>query len=426
MAINEKEMKRQAGLQEASANGLGTPVDLANDQETVFYREISGSDTGRLINPLGTPNWRLIGPSLVSLALAIAFFTHNVNLGQVTLDWSIQFNVNLVAAVLVVLLAVLSIGPKAAKNRNVLKEQTTIASLILLTLAAAFFLFRVLDLGNFIYLVDNLDLSTVVGLVFVLPLVWLAFKGSLTAVAGLLGLFLWWGMSIDGFGFNTIGDLFTSQNGGRLLNALTPPRWDYFAKVIDPMLLTVQTAVAATIIGIVLALPLSILAARNTTPHPLIYSLMRFIINTIRSIPPLILALLFIPFVGLGPSAGILGLGIHAVSVLTKLYAESFESVKPAPLEALNAVGANGLKTFRWGVFPQAFPLVASYSIYNWESNVRDSTVVAFVGGGGIGFLLQANLALLDYANVSVMLIVLLLTVAILDRFSDFIRSRIL
>jgi ABC-type phosphate/phosphonate transport system permease subunit len=77
-------------------------------------------------------------------------------------------------------------------------------------------------------------------------------------------------------------------------------------------------------------------------------------------------------------------------------------------------------------VFPQAFPLVASYSIFNWESNGRDSTVVAFVGGGGIGFLLQANLSLLDYANVSVMLIVLILTVSMLDRFSDFVRKRII
>jgi len=89
-------------------------------------------------------------------------------------------------------------------------------------------------------------------------------------------------------------------------------------------------------------------------------------------------------------------------------------------------VGANGLKSFRWGVFPQVFPLFASSSIYYWESNTRDSTVVAFVGGGGIGFILTQNLSLLEYAHVSVILITLVLTVALLDRVSDFARSKVL
>jgi len=316
--------------------------------------------------------------------------------------------------------------PKVIKDPQQIRSQNTIASLVLLALVAAFFLFRVLNLGNFIYSLDKIELSAVVGLVFIGLIIGLATQGSVMALLVLGGFFLWWGFNIKRFGFETVVDLFTSTNGGRLLRSLTPPRWDYFAKVIDPMLLTVQTAVTATIVGVIVALPLSILAARNTTPHPLVYNIVRFLINMVRAIPALILALLFIPFVGLGPGAGVLGLAIHSISVLTKLFAESFESVKPAPLEALNASGANGLKTFRWGVFPQAFPLLASYSIFNWESNGRDSTVVAFVGGGGIGFLLQANLALLDYANVAVLLIVLIFTVALLDRFSDFVRSKII
>ena len=426
MAVDKEDLNQETGFQEAAVAGFGGPTDPIQTREQNFYSGLSQPETRQLVRPFGLPNWGRVLPSLVCLVLAIAFFTHNPNLGLTTLNWTIRFDVNLVVTLIIVILAIASVGPKAAKNPHILREQSTLASLILLGLAAAFFLFRVLDFGNFNFLVDKIDLSTFLGLVLLVPLIVLAFAGSLTAVIGLVSLFFWWGFNIEDFGLRTVGDLFTSKNGGRLLGALTPPRWEYFTKVIDPLLLTVQTAVAATLIGIAVSLPLSVLAARNTTPHPLIYNLMRFLINTVRAIPPLILALLFIPFVGLGPSAGILGLGIHSISVLTKLYAESFEAVKPAPLEALNAVGANGLKTFRWGVFPQAYPLVASYSIFNWESNVRDSTVVAFVGGGGIGFLLQANLALLDYANVSVMLIVLLVTVALLDRFSDFVRSKII
>jgi phosphonate transport system permease protein len=207
---------------------------------------------------------------------------------------------------------------------------------------------------------------------------------------------------------------------------MVPPNWSYFSSVIQPMLLTIQTAIVATVIGIVGAVPLSVLAARNTTPHPVLYNVVRLFVNTIRSIPALVLALIFITFVGLGPVPGALGLGLHTISSLTKLYAEAIEAVKPQPLEALSAAGANGAKRFRWGVFPQVFPLLVSSSIYYWESNTRDATVVAFVGGGGIGFLLNQNLSLLNYANVTVILVTLVITVVVLDRISDFVRARVL
>jgi len=396
------------------------------DQRAAFFTALESGPNRDLARPFGTPNWPLFGALLACTLAALIFFTTTINLGKADLNWKLTFDVNLVVGLLVVLTGVATVLPKVIKDPQQIRSQNTIASLVLLALVAAFFLFRVLNLGNFIYSLDKIELSAVVGLVFIGLIIGLATQGSVMALLVLGGFFLWWGFNIKRFGFETVVDLFTSTNGGRLLRSLTPPRWDYFAKVIDPMLLTVQTAVTATIVGVIVALPLSILAARNTTPHPLVYNIVRFLINMVRAIPALILALLFIPFVGLGPGAGVLGLAIHSISVLTKLFAESFESVKPAPLEALNASGANGLKTFRWGVFPQAFPLLASYSIFNWESNGRDSTVVAFVGGGGIGFLLQANLALLDYANVAVLLIVLIFTVALLDRFSDFVRSKII
>ena len=396
------------------------------EQEATFISTVHQGPERELARPFGIPDWKKLGILLLSSITPILFFTHNINLDKLILNWKISFDVNLVTSLIIIVLGVVAIVPKALKNPMLWLSQKTITSLVVLLLLAAFFLFKVLNLGTFSYSLDKLDLSSGIGLLCLGPVVFLAFRKSVAAVAVLVAFFLWWGFSIRGFGTETVVDLFTSENGARLLRNLTPPRWEYFTRVIDPMLLTVQTAITSTVIGVIIALPLSILAARNTTPHPVIYNVVRFLINTIRAVPALIWALLLIPFVGLGPGAGILGLGLHSVSVLTKLFAESFESVKPQPLEALNAVGANGLKTFRWGVFPQAFPLVASYSIFNWESNGRDSTVVAFVGGGGVGFLLQQNLSVLDYTNVAVLLIVLIITVAIMDRFSDFIRSRII
>jgi phosphonate transport system permease protein len=395
-------------------------------QEHVFLEQLAQTPQSTLVKPFGTINWQILAPTLACFVLSAVFFTHTLDLGKATINLAFKFNVNIFAGLLVLLLGALSIVPKVLKSPQLLRDQRTITSIILLGLLVAFLLIGIIDLGNFDYTLDKVDVSSVVGFVLVIAMVVLAFFGSLSAIALVGVLFLWWAFSIQNFGFATLVDLFTSENGGRLLRALTPPNWSYFNRIIDPLMLTVQTAVCSSIIGIAVSLPLSVLAARNTSPHPFIYNVIRFIINMIRAIPSLILALIFIPFVGLGPAAGIIGLSIHSISILTKLYAEAFESVKPQPLEALNAVGANGVKTFRWGVFPQAFPLVASYSIFNWESNARDSTVVAFVGGGGIGFLLQANISLLDYANVAVMLIVLILTVSVLDRFSDFVRSKII
>lgn len=419
MAIEEKDRA-------STSDFLVTSEKTDSLQQQQFLTQFRQTSDRNLAHPVNPPNWRLLLPLIVCTVLAIIFFANIINLGKTTLNWKIGFDVNLVATLLLVIVGALTIGPKIAKDRMALRNQNTIASLLLLVLVVLFFFLRVIELGNFDYTLDKIDTSSLIGLLLIIGIMVLAWLGSVLALITLAAFFLWWGFSIRSFGFQTITDLFTSENGGRLLRALTPPKWDYFSRVIDPMLLTVQTAVSATVIGVIVALPLSILAARNTSPHPIIYNLVRFLINTVRAIPSLILALLLIPFVGLGPAAGVLGLGIHSISVLTKLYAEAFESVKPQPLEALNAVGANGFKTFRWGVFPQAFPLVASYSIFNWESNGRDSTVVAFVGGGGIGFLLQQNLSLLNYANVAVLLIVLILTVAILDRFSDFVRSKII
>jgi phosphonate transport system permease protein len=111
---------------------------------------------------------------------------------------------------------------------------------------------------------------------------------------------------------------------------------------------------------------------------------------------------------------------------LTKIFAEDIETVNPQPLEALEAVGASGIKSFRWAVIPQVFPLMASYSLYSFESIIRDSTVLAFVGGGGIGFFIFEEVQVLDYANVAVHIAMLIVAVIILERVSDYLRSKII
>lgn len=389
-----------------------------------------------LRRPYGQLRWVLALPSGICVLLAALLFSRVIDLGVVNAGWTIAFPVNITIGIVLLLFAVLTIGTKAFKRTKapVSFNRNSLLSLILLLLLAGYFALGTahlgplqgINLGTFTYTMQTLDINVLLVLLLALFLIGLALLGSLLAGVALLIGFIWWGCSIDGFGWTTFVSFFTSPGGGRFLQEMVPPDWSYFGDVINPLLLTIQTAIVATLIGVVGALPLSILAARNTTPHPVFYNVVRFIVNTLRAVPALILAMICITFLGLGPVAGAFGLGIHSLAVLTKLFAEAIESVKPQPIEALRATGASGLKIFRWGIIPQAFPLLISSSIYYWESNVRDSTVVAFVGGGGIGFILQANLSLFEYAHVSVIIASLVLVVVLLDRVSDFVRAKVL
>lgn len=429
MSVEEVQEKDSAGAAaDGKAGGNGLP------RRRFAFNSWLRKPTPDLSRPFGTLHLPLAIPTFVCIIAVVLLFPRLIDLGSIAISWTIRFNVNVLAALVILVAGGVAIVPRALKNPQEWRNRNTIISLVVLLLVALYFLsgsgllgsFKGLDLGTFNYTLTSLDINLLLILLLAALMLWLAFNGSMLSGIALFGLFLCWGFNIDGLSWNTFVQLFSSETGGSLLRTMIPPDWNYFSHVINPMLLTIQTAVVATVIGIVGALPLSILAARNTTPHPVIYNVVRLFINTIRSIPSLVLALIFITFIGLGAVPGAFGLGLHTISVLTKLYAEAIESVKPEPLEALSAAGANGLKRFRWGVFPQVFPLLASSSIYYWESNTRDSTVVAFVGGGGIGFILNQNLSLLNYADVSVILVTLVLTVALLDRVSDFVRSKIL
>ena len=146
--------------------------------------------------------------------------------------------------------------------------------------------------------------------------------------------------------------------------------------------------------------------------------------NIIRSIEPLIWAIIAVIVVGLGPFAGILALTLHSLAALAKLYSEAIESINPGPIEAIQATGANWLQVIMYAVVPQIIPPFVSFTIYRWDINIRMSTVIGFVGGGGIGFLLQQWIRLLDYRSAGIAVWFIAITVAILDFTSAEIREK--
>ena len=203
-----------------------------------------------------------------------------------------------------------------------------------------------------------------------------------------------------------------------------------FLMVLDRMVETVFLALMGTTMGVIFAVPLSFLGAKNLTAHipggRVVYGLTRTFFNLARSIEALVLAIIFTVWVGLGPFAGVLALGVHSIASLGKLYSEAIESIEGGPIEAISATGASTLQVLRYGVVPQIVPQFLAFTIYRWDINVRFSTVIGFVGGGGIGFLLLQYINLLEWRQAATALWMIAIVVAALDYASAVARQRII
>jgi len=192
---------------------------------------------------------------------------------------------------------------------------------------------------------------------------------------------------------------------------------------------TLALALMATTLAIFIALPLSFFAARNLmggNPITLgIYFLVRTFLNILRSIESLIIAIVFVIILGLGPFAGMMALTVHSVAALAKLYSEMIEGIDPGPIEAIKATGANWLQVVRYGVIPQIIPPFVSFTLYRWDINIRTSTIIGMVGGGGIGMFLIQWIQLNDLRAVSTTFIAIAVVVVTLDYLSAQVRERL-
>ncbi|MCD4738678.1 MAG: phosphonate ABC transporter, permease protein PhnE [Anaerolineae bacterium] len=197
---------------------------------------------------------------------------------------------------------------------------------------------------------------------------------------------------------------------------------------VERMIETIFLGMMATVFGIVFAIPVSFLAAKNLMSGSKltlsVYYLTRTILNIIRSIEPLIWVIIAAQWVGLGPFAGIIALTVHSIAALSKLYSEAIEGINTGPIEAIEATGATRLQMIMYAVIPQMIPPFVSFSIYRWDINVRMSTIIGLVGGGGIGFLLIQYIRLLNFRAAGIAVWFIAITVALLDYISAEIRER--
>ena len=209
-----------------------------------------------------------------------------------------------------------------------------------------------------------------------------------------------------------------------LIRESLPPNFHDAGNWLKPLVDTLAMSVAGTALAVAISVPLSLLAARNTSPHPVAYHAARGILNGLRSIPELIMGILFVAAVGFGALPGVLALGLHSVGMVGKFFAESIEHAAEGPIEAAKSSGASPLQVILHGVLPQVVPQMADVTIYRWEYNFRASTVMGMVGAGGIGFELMSSLRIMQYRDVSAILLVILVMVTIVDGAGQFMRKR--
>ncbi|MFV1999278.1 MAG: ABC transporter permease subunit [Acidimicrobiia bacterium] len=221
-----------------------------------------------------------------------------------------------------------------------------------------------------------------------------------------------------------VATLFASAAAGAVVGISIGGVIDWFYQLENPLV----TVIVPGAVGAVFGMFMSLKALRKSESQNIgltVYYLARTVFNGLRSIEPLVMVIIFVVWVGIGPFAGALALALHTTAALAKLYSEQVESIENGPLEAVRATGATRLQTIVYAVVPQIIPPYISFTMYRWDINVRMSTIIGFAGGGGIGFLLQQNINLLQYRAAAAQMLAIAIVVASMDYVSSRLRERV-
>jgi len=210
-----------------------------------------------------------------------------------------------------------------------------------------------------------------------------------------------------------------------LVTRMWPPRWSYLPLIVAPLLETVHIATLGTAIALALSIPLAFLAARNTTANRLTWVIGRAVLVASRSVNTVIWGLIFVAIFGPGPVAGVAAVAARSVGFLAKLVAEAIEEADRGPIEAIEATGASTAQVYLIGILPQVMPVLIGTTIYRWDINVRESSVLGFVGAGGIGLYLYASINQFAWQQVLVVLAAILAIVLASEALSAYVRARI-
>ncbi len=210
-----------------------------------------------------------------------------------------------------------------------------------------------------------------------------------------------------------------------ILSKIFSPNFNYFPKVISPLIETIQMSIVGTIVGSLIGLPLAILASSNINKNKPILLVCRFILSVLRSIPTLIYAYIFALIFSLGALAGTVAIAVFTIGIVAKMLYESIETIDMGPYEAMQSFGASTLQSFWAACMPQILPTYLADCLYCFEINVRASSILGYVGAGGLGILIRERTGLRAYSDLGMILITLFVVVWLIDMINDYLRSKL-
>ena len=250
----------------------------------------------------------------------------------------------------------------------------------------------------------------------------------LVASVIILVFLFFWDMIVTDF-FNRFGFRFFISNIPNFFSIIEKMiveiNWSYFPRVIDPLVDTIQISVVGTLVGSILAFPVAILASQNIMGKSPIPNAIKFLLSIVRTFPTLVYALIFSFIFGYGTFIGVLATVVFTFSIVTKMLYEIIETIDMGSFLAIEATGATRLQAFRAAVVPQIIGRYYSIVLYNFEINLRASAILGFVNAGGIGIIMNDQMALMRYGNVAVIVIALLVLVIVVQNISEQLRRRL-
>ena len=243
------------------------------------------------------------------------------------------------------------------------------------------------------------------------------------AIVLLLAVGVYLSLKATGFSMSVVINKFSKMLD--LLVKIFQPNWEFFPKVVSPLVDPIKMSISGTVIGCVIPLPVAILASSNINKNIVVVSIFRFILALIRTLPTLIIALVCALIFSLGTFSGTIAIAIFTFGIVAKMLFESIETIDMGPFEAMEALGANKFQAFWSACVPQILPVYLSHSLYCFEMNVRASAILGYVGAGGLGITINERIGWRDYNSLGMVLLSLFVVVVAIDFFSEYLRRKL-
>ncbi|KGR79428.1 phosphonate ABC transporter, permease protein PhnE [Ureibacillus manganicus] len=211
-----------------------------------------------------------------------------------------------------------------------------------------------------------------------------------------------------------------------IIDEMIPPNVEYMPSLWQPLLDTIKMSLIGSVLGAICALPVAFFAASNITKNRLITTVVKFLLSLLRTLPTLVVALIATYVFGLGTMAGTIAIYLFTVSYVGKLLYEQIENANMDSYEAMQSLGLTSMYSFRYAIMPQVIPNYLSTTLFCFEGNVRYAAILGYVGAGGIGLMINESIGWRNYANLGMIILMLVVTVFIIETISEYCRKKLM